>query len=259
MSVIKKVLGKIIYAIAKAISVVMNSLIQLIETMVLFIRSITKGCLALLSMGGCLVVLLFAGPLGIRILTDPYALFTVLFFMIFPMVGAKLVSHMKYIKYVTTEFLFNLANYLIDGKNYRYKAFNEYKLAYKKAEQERQTQEQRRYYEQQRKWGEQFKQQWHQQSSQRGQGYYGGQGSYGHGYANTNVDFKTKYQKSCNVLGVAYDADKNLIKLAYRKKAKEYHPDLSKASDATKMFQEINDAYEFLSDENLQRYKTSTF
>ena len=45
------------------------------------------------------------------------------------------------------------------------------------------------------------------------------------------------------------------IKLAYRKKAKKYHPDLNKSPDATEMFQRINEAYEFLSDENIERYK----
>jgi curved DNA-binding protein CbpA len=54
---------------------------------------------------------------------------------------------------------------------------------------------------------------------------------------------------------VPHNADKYEVKLGYRKKAKEYHPDLNKSPDATKIFQEINNAYEFLSDDNIERYK----
>lgn len=72
---------------------------------------------------------------------------------------------------------------------------------------------------------------------------------------NPTTEFKSKYQKSCDLLGVGYDADKYQIKLAYRKKAKKYHPDLNKSPDATQMFQQINNAYEFLSDGNIDRYK----
>lgn len=61
------------------------------------------------------------------------------------------------------------------------------------------------------------------------------------------------------MLGIDYDSDKYQIKLAYRKNAKEYNPDLNKASDATKKFQKINDAYEFLSDANVERYKNISF
>ena len=71
---------------------------------------------------------------------------------------------------------------------------------------------------------------------------------------NPTLDFKNKFERSCDILGVPYDADRQQIKTAYRKKAKEYHPDLSKLPDATKRFQELNTAHEFLSDENLQRY-----
>ncbi|SDL05016.1 DnaJ domain-containing protein [Natronincola ferrireducens] len=251
MRLIKKILGKILYGIAKVLGIIIDSLIQLIENMVLFVGSFFKGCLALVSMGGCLVFLLFAN-LGLRILMNPVGLSTILFLLTFLMVGGKFVYYLKYLKYITTEFLFNTANYLMDGTNYQYKAFNEYKAAYKKAEEEKLREQQRRYYEQQRKWEERFKQQWYQQNHQSSQGTYGG---YGHGFVNPNIEFKNKYERSCDVIGVAYDADKSQIKSAYRKKAKEYHPDLSKAPNATEIFQGITAAYEFLNDDNIQRYK----
>lgn len=51
------------------------------------------------------------------------------------------------------------------------------------------------------------------------------------------------------VLGVSKNATKAEIKKAYRKLAKEYHPDRNKGSDAEKKFKEISEAYEILSDD----------
>jgi hypothetical protein len=68
-------------------------------------------------------------------------------------------------------------------------------------------------------------------------------------------NLKINMKNVADILGVSYNADKYQIKLAYRKKAKEYHPDINKSPDATKMFQQITDAYEFLSEENISRYR----
>lgn len=51
------------------------------------------------------------------------------------------------------------------------------------------------------------------------------------------------------VLGVSKSASKEEIKKAYRKLAKEYHPDRNKASDAESKFKEVQEAYDILSDE----------
>jgi len=52
-----------------------------------------------------------------------------------------------------------------------------------------------------------------------------------------------------DVLGVSKDASENDIKLAYRRLAKKYHPDLNKKDpDATEKFKEVQEAYEVLSD-----------
>ncbi len=51
------------------------------------------------------------------------------------------------------------------------------------------------------------------------------------------------------VLGVAKTADKTEIKSAFRKLAREFHPDVSKHDDAEAKFKEINEAYEVLSDD----------
>lgn len=50
------------------------------------------------------------------------------------------------------------------------------------------------------------------------------------------------------VLGVAKDADAEEIKKAYRKLARQYHPDVNKAADAEEKFKEVKEAYDVLSE-----------
>lgn len=50
-------------------------------------------------------------------------------------------------------------------------------------------------------------------------------------------------------LGVAKDATPDQIKKAYRKLARKYHPDISKEANAEEKMQEINVAYDTLSNE----------
>ena len=52
------------------------------------------------------------------------------------------------------------------------------------------------------------------------------------------------------ILGVGRGADKNEVKQAFRRLAREYHPDVSKHDDAEMRFKEINEAYEVLSDDD---------
>lgn len=50
------------------------------------------------------------------------------------------------------------------------------------------------------------------------------------------------------VLGVGRDADKKAIKAAYRKLARQYHPDVNKEAGAEQRFKDVSRAYEVLSD-----------
>ena len=57
------------------------------------------------------------------------------------------------------------------------------------------------------------------------------------------------------ILGVSKDASKDEIKSAFRKKARELHPDVNKAPDAEEKFKELGRAYETLMDDD----KRSTY
>ena len=54
------------------------------------------------------------------------------------------------------------------------------------------------------------------------------------------------------ILGVSKDATKAEIKSAYRKLAKQYHPDVNQDDDAEEMFKKITEAYQTLIDDNLR-------
>lgn len=58
-----------------------------------------------------------------------------------------------------------------------------------------------------------------------------------------------------DILGVSRNASDDEIKAAFRKLARQYHPDVNKSSDAEERFKEINEAYGVLSDaEKRARY-----
>jgi len=57
------------------------------------------------------------------------------------------------------------------------------------------------------------------------------------------------------ILGVSRDVDKDELKRAYRRLARQYHPDVNKEAGAEEKFKEINRAYEVLSEpETRNRY-----
>ncbi len=57
-----------------------------------------------------------------------------------------------------------------------------------------------------------------------------------------------KYKDYYKILGVERGAAEDVIKKAYRKLARKYHPDVSKEPDAKERFQEVSEAYETLRD-----------
>ena len=59
------------------------------------------------------------------------------------------------------------------------------------------------------------------------------------------------------ILGVSRDATEDEIKRAYRKLARQFHPDVNPDPEAQEKFKEINAAYEVLSDDRSGRSSTS--
>ena len=67
------------------------------------------------------------------------------------------------------------------------------------------------------------------------------------------VQYKDYYE----ILGVDRKASSDDIRKAYRKLAKQYHPDVSKEKNAEAKYKEINEAYEVLKDpDKRQKYDT---
>jgi curved DNA-binding protein len=58
------------------------------------------------------------------------------------------------------------------------------------------------------------------------------------------MEFKDYYE----VMGIKRDATQDEIKRAYRKRARKYHPDVSKQANAEERFKEVGEAYEVLKD-----------
>src|SRR5438094_7391025 len=63
------------------------------------------------------------------------------------------------------------------------------------------------------------------------------------------VEYKDYYK----TLGVPKNASTVDIKKAYRKLARQYHPDVNKKPEAEKKFKEVNEAHEVLSDPDKRR------
>ena len=65
-----------------------------------------------------------------------------------------------------------------------------------------------------------------------------------------------QYKDYYKILGVSKDATTEAIRRAYRKLARQYHPDVNKDPDAERRFKDVNEAHEVLSDpEKRRRYE----
>lgn len=261
----RKVWGHISRGFASLVNGLLGFLIALTATLV----NLTKGArliiFSLLSFG-CFFIIIT--PL--ILVRYGWLLALVLFIIIFPFVGSFLVSYLEYFHYAVTKFLYGYSEYYL-GNRKSYESFSYYQEEYirkkeleeERARRERQTRMQEEWNRRINEW---FSQQGFGDFSSFEEGAFSGYYNYGQNYnqgynqsygaENPLNDFTRSYEKYCDLLGVAYDANQEEIKRNYRKLAKKYHPDINKSSEATGKFQELNNAYDFLSDEeNLARYR----
>lgn len=264
-----KVIGKVLDFLITLFIVIVNLIVDVFSTL--------RHAIGLaLSMGGCLILLIILNPFFLY--RHSYILAVMILAVIVPFLGKISVSYLKYAHYIITEFFYDRSDYYLYG-NKKYKEFSEYSRKYfEDQEKERIRREEERRKAEEKAWNERFKNfggfTWTTfDGFEDFEDFFGGNfdGSYnenydrnyqgsnkGYGSYNVGMGFKQKYEDSCSILGVSPTADKYEIKLAYRKKAKEYHPDINKSPGATEMFQKINAAYEFLNDSNIERYKNLT-
>lgn len=256
----KETLGKILHGFATGLSYIFNFLINLINLIV----TVFEGIRQILLLVGCSFIFIFP----IFFFALPSGLIVLIFLaVIIPFLGTSFVSLLRYASYTLTEWMYDKADTLITGQKKGYDNLSDYSQRYKEEqERQRRRREEAERQRQQDEFNKRF------EDFARGFRFYDftddsfgnfgnfNQTGYGQGRQNTsygpmNVGFKEKYEQACDILEVPYDADEYQIKLNYRKLAKLYHPDINDSPDATEKFQKINDAYEFLSKENINKYQ----
>ncbi|WP_138160547.1 DnaJ domain-containing protein [Peptoniphilus catoniae] len=273
-----KISGYFYKLVGLIIDYFLSGVIFIVNALVSVFSSVRQLFGLILSMGGCLFMLLLFNPLLLyAIIGNPALLTLIVLSIVIPILGKITVSYLKYIHYIGTEYFYDKSDQLLLGRKASFEKMEDYGRKYREdlnKERIRREEERRRAQE------EEFKRRFQNfsgtyysfgdfqdfedffRNAQQGgyQGQYGGYQGQSGGYSpgSYGSSFKDQYEKSCNILGVDYSADKYEIRLAYRKMAKLYHPDINKEEGATEKFQEINNAYEFLSDENIQKYKNMT-
>ncbi len=254
----KKFWGNISYGFAKVVDFIMKGL-------TIFVRGITSlgdkiliTLLPLLFLG--IVGMFFFWPLIILLFTRPGIIFmtALLIIIVISILGRRATNFLNRQYYVLTNFFYDYADHYRYGKekNKPFKYYNDkyFEELNRKFEEERRRAEEarrRRQEAENERWRKFFEENFgaYQGSYQQGSNY--GQGSQYNPFGN----FKKQYEDSCDTLGVPYTATFDEIKRAYRQLAKKYHPDLSNERNAEEMFKKVNNAFEFLSEENVERYK----
>ncbi|WP_276907358.1 DnaJ domain-containing protein [Peptoniphilus duerdenii] len=282
----KKILGHILNGVGKFIEVFLNIIIFMVELATSFFNGIKQMLAALFLGGGCLLIFFFLNPIVLYSVTRNKYIMTIIFLsLVVPILGVKGVSYLKYIQYMATEYFYDRADYYLLGKKRTFDKISDYGKKYKAHIEElerlrRQKEQEEREKEFEERFNSSFGGTYYTfgddinfedlfgeggffDAFNRG-GYYYNQGNYQGNYSGnqnsqgqnyTGIGFKQSYEEAIRILGLSTDADKYEIKLKYRQLAKKYHPDLNKEEGAKEMFQKINNAYEFLSDENIERYK----
>lgn len=254
----KKIFGKFLIGLSHLLNKFFGFLISILSTVV----NVLSGFSTILILLG--VGMLFLGWFAIPfiflfVIANPVFWIIVFVFFVVPFLGKKFISFLRYFNYTLCEYLSSYGNYLLGNTTYSsYQDFSkDYQRMQEEAEQrareERQRMEQEAWESKFREFNEYFKGQ--------SQGFgYGGYQNYnqngGYNFSDPYSDFVTKFENSCRELEIEnFDVDFYEVKLQYRKLAKKYHPDLNPNENTTSKFQSINSAFEFLTEENINRYK----
>lgn len=275
-----KILGYFYKILGTVIDYVLRAVIYVVNILVTVFSSFRQVFGLILSMGGCLFIMVLMNPLLILvILRNPLIVSLIVLSVVIPFIGKIAESYLKYIHFMATEFFYDKADFHLLGRKASYEKMEDYGEKYRRdRERERQKKEEERIKREEEKRKAQ-EEEWRKRNENSGGSYWSfgdfsdfedffrqSQGGYynqgqnqnqGSGGYTSPSSFKVQYEEACDILGVPYTSDKYEIKLAYKKMAKMYHPDINKDPGATEMFQKINNAYEFLSDSNIQRYKSN--
>lgn len=255
----KKLFGKFILGLSKVLDVIFGGLVNILSYIVNLLSSLSVFLVILgigfLALGSFIIPFIL-----IILLASPFFWAVIFVFFIVPFLGKKFISFLRYVNYSLCEYLNDYGNFLM-GNNKNYSSFREYKRKYERAQEEqRQREREERQRREREEWERRFNS-FNEYFSQggfytnyQGQGYQGYQ-NYNGAYSDPYSDFKNKFEKSCDELEFnTYDIDFYQVKLQYRKLAKKYHPDLNRDVDTTEKFQQINSAFEFLTEENIKKY-----
>ncbi|MCI6157127.1 MAG: DnaJ domain-containing protein [Peptoniphilaceae bacterium] len=256
----KKVWGSILSGLSVAAGAILSGCIVVFQVSVDAVRRVRQYFAPFLA---CMVVLVFSLPIILLpMIALPFWVWMIpIILVLFPLLGGYAISGLDRVRYAVTHYLDNHAEWYKTrrGTKKPYRYFDqEYTRKKWEEEEARHAEERRRQNEQWQRIFESFFQSGEFYNGTYSNGYGSGFSAGQNGYQqreNPLQEFKIKYEHSCDVLGVPYTADESEVKLAFRKLAKKYHPDINHAPDATIKFQEINDAYDFLTAENIERYK----
>ncbi len=267
MDFLKKTYGKILYGIARFLEVLLDGLISLngiilrvMETFKKLILGVFIG--VILVLGTLTLGILFFAPLAIATIIHLFPFFRLMIIiLILRYLMEYLDKGLRLLKYSLTEYLYDKAGYFSAGSTRKFTKIRDYGRDYLriKEEQKRAEEEARKRAEEEarRREEERFRNFYEQQFNFGGYTNFNDFTGQAGGYSPTSSStFKKEFEDACDVLGLAYnDCSKETVRKAYREMAKKYHPDLNKSPDATEMFQKVNNANEFLTEENINRYR----
>lgn len=247
-----KIYGNFFKGVGVALDYIFEFLIAVFSLLTELSRSFRSLLLSVLFFGGCFIFLILWIPMSFRSTGGvPWPLIVILI-LVFPIIGSLAVTRLKYIQYMVTEYFYERADYYLLGKEVTYETMGDYGSRYKRRmEAERRRKERAQAAFEEELFRRQFEAFFNQQQN------YGGYdgGAYSGAQSGYDGGFKEKYEAAIRRLGLHVDADKYEIRLAYKRLAKKYHPDLNPEEDTTKVFQEINAAHDFLTDDAVARYK----